>query len=754
MLSKLLHRVVFVVIVLALAASEGYSQKDSIQVRAKNSGIDCEYFITVKNRNAAQKAIDQVIFKIVSGDGVIFSTISQPANWNLPLFDPDQLTDTIQSGDISAFIQPGKDLAGFDFGLLNSPYDKPVAIAYETWSQGSMISSGTINPICTPFQSYAKLDTVTVFTQLNGPDPCFNFTVFDRNTSLSPDIYNMKFQLLTSSSGTLRPSKITAPNGWVVDSVSAFAVYFRTVDNPITSDQSLGGFQVCLRGNPAATKHDFAWEAADREHALIDRDTIRNILIQALNASTNPDDDSVSGSVVGGSGCLYQLTVKNYHVSNLQLPGSITKIVLKMQTPSVTFDGAPSAPAHWTKTVNATTVTYTADAAQYAIQSGTVSSEFRYSVTGSDNNNFTVGWETWRQALISSGQFTSKCTSAPPRDDEASITTADLNDPCKLKITISNKHNDPASDVNGISLSIPSADGVIIPSSSSLSWNYVNASGNVINVTSLGTPQTTNQSQEITFTLTPTTPGAPIQLTWKTYEDVGLTKQIDSKSISISCTPGSVVKPCDTVNLTGTDNDCLQHFRIQSRNGSSVTKLILTPTNGWTVEQIVGAPAGWTGSVDATKQFATFTTSTGVADGQTLGGFDVKFIGIATPSLFQVSAETQNQSSISCTSIIDLTCTPTASVTPGTEGSAVSEIVIVPNPTRSTSQLRFVINSEERIWVSIFDELGKTITVAANQLYAPGSYEVPLVLTDQPAGNYYIRIQSSHGVVTKRLIKQ
>ncbi|HET9137296.1 MAG TPA: T9SS type A sorting domain-containing protein [Candidatus Kapabacteria bacterium] len=754
MIRQSLSRVVVALFVLVLAATEAYSQKDSVEVRPKRSGIDCDFSVTVKNRNGAQKAIDEVVFKVNSTDGVFFSTTTNPAKWNPPQYDPDFITDTIYAQEISAFIQPGKDLAGFDFAYTaNSLYDKPTQILYETWSAGSLVSSGVINPVCTAFQSWSQIDTVTVFTQLSGPDPCFNFTLQNRNSFQPPDIYTVRIQLLTTSSGTFRPSTIKPPTGWVVDSVTAYNVYFRTVDNPILSENSLGGFQACLRGNPAATKHDFVWEAYDREHAPIDRDTLRNIPIQALSGSIATDNDIVLAAPLGGSGCIYGLTVKNYHVSNVLAPSPISKVVLTMQTPSVTFDAAPSAPAHWTKTLTPTSITYTADAPAYAIQSSVVSTDFKFSVTGSNNNDFTVNWETWGQAVLSTGSFTSKCTTAAPRHDEASVGIADQNDPCKLKITISNKHNVPASDINTITLSIPSSDGVIIPSSSSLSWNYTNTSGNEIKITSLGTAQTTNQSQEIIFTLTPTTPGAAIQMTWKTFEDVAAQKQVDNGIIPISCTPGSVVKPNDTVTLSGSDNDCLQHFSVLSRNGSTVTKLTLTPTNDWLIDQVIGTPSGWTANIDGTKQFVTFTSSTGVTDGQTLGGFDVKFIGFGTQSLFTVSAETQNQASISSTSIINLTCTPSAGVEPGTPGAGLTDISIVPNPTTSSSQLRFIVNSEDRVWISVFDELGKSVTVAANQLYAPGAYEVPLILNDQPAGSYYIRIQSSHGVITKRLVK-
>jgi hypothetical protein len=559
--------------------------------------------------------------------------------------------------------------------------------------------------------------------------------------------------LLTTSSGTFRPSTIKPPTGWVVDSVTAYNVYFRTVDNPIQSEKSLGGFQACLRGNPSATKHDFVWEAYDREHAPIDRDTLRNIPIQALSNSIATDNDTVLAAPLGGSGCIYGLTVKNYHVSNLLAPSPISKVVLTMQTPNVTFDAAPSAPAHWTKTFTPTTVTYTADAPAYALQSSSVTTDFKFSISGSNGNNFTVNWETRGQAVISTGSFTSKCTTAAPRNDEASIGLANQTDACKFKITVSNKHNSPASDINAILLSIPSGDGVISFSSSSAFWNFVHTNGNEIELVSAGTAQATNQSQDIIFNLTPTTPGAQIQLTWKTFEDVAATKQIYSSSLPISCTEGSEVKPSDTVKLTGSDNDCLQHFSIASRNGSSVTKLTLTPTNDWLIDQVVGTPNGWTATVDGTKQFVTFTSSTGVTDGQTLGGFDVKFVGFGTQSLFTVSAETQNQGSISASSLINLTCTPTSGVEPGTPGAGLTDINIVPNPTSSSSELRFIVNSEERVWVSVFDALGKSVTVAANQLYAPGAYEVPLTLNDQPAGSYYIRIQSSHGVVTKRLVK-
>jgi hypothetical protein len=101
-----------------------------------------------------------------------------------------------------------------------------------------------------------------------------------------------------------------------------------------------------------------------------------------------------------------------------------------------------------------------------------------------------------------------------------------------------------------------------------------------------------------------------------------------------------------------------------------------------------------------------------------------------------------------------LVCTPTQDVAPRTEGTGLGEVVIVPNPTTSSSELRFVVMARENVWITVIDELGKIITTAANQIYADGTYSIPLSITGQPSGNYYVRIQTSHGVVTKRLVKQ
>lgn len=737
----------------SFGASSVLAQSDEIVVTPNRGSSDiCGFKIAVKNKNAALTPIDELKLEITSLNGTVFTDAAAP-------FKPAQWTSAYTDLVDSFFavvnpIAPGATLGGFGFAYTNNgtaEFDNPVSITWTTLNQGNVISTGTINPICVSFQYFNKYDTVVSSSSMNGTDPCFNFTAINRN-DLSADIYYLRFQLLSLNSGTLRPSKITPPAGWTLDSVNAYNAYFHTDQNPVVPGSPVSPFAICLRANTTVTKHNFAWHAFDQQHYLIDRDTLMNLPGTATGAPDNADE--ISAAAV--SGCLYQASVKNYHVSNVLQPSKITKIILKSQTPGVKFDAAPSAPLHWTKVFNPDSIIYAADSSQNGIPSGTISNAIRFSVTGTTTTDFTIGWQTFRPAgLLSSGQFTTKCTVESPRKDSAFISPGTSE--CNFKLTVGNKHNTPPSDLSEITISIPDNTGQIVGNSSSSAWNFTNVSPRSVKFTSVSTLQSTGQSQDLNFTFVPKTPGQAVDLTWSTFDQSG-PNAVSTGKIPISCTP--VVTTCDTVWKNAVDIDsCTYEFTVQNRNTATITLLTLTPTKSWTIDS-VGKTPGWSTQLDGGHSTVQFSNDAGLPAGQILKGFGTKFIGYNTTDSFEVIAVTHDLNNKTCTTIIPMFCSSrfkdTASVhgDPTLDPKGLANLVIVPNPTRLMTKLLFDVRSQQRVTITVYDVLGNTVSSITNQIYAPGSYEFPIRLNEQSSGNYYIRIETPYGLVTKRVIKE
>ena len=737
----------------SFGASSVLAQNDEIVVTPNRGSSDaCGFNVTVKNKNGSQKSIDLVKFEITSLDGTAFTDAAfpfKPAQWSGG-YDGNGIVDSFVA--VVNPIAPGATLSGFRFAYYNNgtlEYDNPVSITWTTMNQGQEISTGTIAPICLTFQSFSTYDTAISNSSMNGTDPCFNITMFDRNARRA-DIYYVKFQLLSTASGTFRPSKVTPPTGWVVDSISAFFVYFHSAQDPILAGSNVSPFILCLRANSATTKHNFVWSAYDQEHTLIDRDTMTNLPGTATGAADNADE--ISAAAI--SGCLYQATVKNYHVSNQLQPSKITKIILKSQTPGVKFDAAPSAPLHWKKAFDPDSIVYSADSAQNGIPSGTISNAIRFSVTGTTTSDFVIGWQTFRPAgLLSSGEFTTKCTIESPRKDSAIISPGTSE--CNFKLTVGNKHNTPPSDLSEITITIPDNTGQIVGNSSSAAWNFTNLSARSVKFSSVTTLQSTGQSQDLNFTFVPKTPGQPVDLTWSTFDQSG-PNAISTGKIPISCTP--VVTTCDTVwkNAVNVDS-CTYEFTVQNRNTANITLLTLTPTKSWTIDS-VGITPGWATQLDGGRSTVQFSSDAGLPAGQILKGFGAKFLGYNTTDSFEVIAVTHDLNNKTCTITIPMYCSSRFKESvhgdPTLDPKGLANLVIVPNPTRSMTKLLFDVRSQQHVTITVYDVLGNSVASITNQIYAPGSYEFPIRLNEQSGGSYYIRIETPYGLVTKRVIKE
>jgi hypothetical protein len=265
--------ILFVFTFFSLLASVSFAQTDSLVVSPLKDGNLCGFLVTVKNRNAAAKSIDEIRFQIVTANGTIWLDATGPFQWGTEITDDLNVKYTAQVN----LLAPGATLSGFKlyFNIPNSEYDKNFSVNWSTLNGTQVVSSGSLDIICTPFQGQV-IDTVTVSPSVINNDPYFNFTVTNRNAFDVP-IARFIVQLQTTIGGTMRPSKVTAPSGWVVDSVTPLFAYFRTSTNPINGDESLGGFTVALRGNPAINKFTFNWFTLEEGNGL---DATRSVIFR------------------------------------------------------------------------------------------------------------------------------------------------------------------------------------------------------------------------------------------------------------------------------------------------------------------------------------------------------------------------------------------------------------------------------------------------------------------------------------------
>ena len=84
-------------------------------------------------------------------------------------------------------------------------------------------------------------------------------------------------------------------------------------------------------------------------------------------------------------------------------------------------------------------------------------------------------------------------------------------------------------------------------------------------------------------------------------------------------------------------------------------------------------------------------------------------------------------------------------------GVEVSEVY--PNPSNPTMQVQFMVRSRTGVTSQLFDLLGrKVLTLQENELLEPGTHEVRVNLSGLSSGTYVLRISSTEGVATRKLV--
>ncbi|MFZ1322619.1 MAG: T9SS type A sorting domain-containing protein [Ignavibacteria bacterium] len=80
-----------------------------------------------------------------------------------------------------------------------------------------------------------------------------------------------------------------------------------------------------------------------------------------------------------------------------------------------------------------------------------------------------------------------------------------------------------------------------------------------------------------------------------------------------------------------------------------------------------------------------------------------------------------------------------------------------PNPFNPSTKIKFDVTSGERnglskVYIVVYDQLGKQVAALVNDNFSPGSYEVDWNAADLPGGTYFYRMTSGDFTETKKMI--
>ncbi len=738
------------VFLLSFICGSAFAAKDSLEITPNTSG-NCCWTLTVKNRNNQSKSIDEIRFQITTANGTIFEDLKNVTQWTENIFE---LTASYVAEVSPIPVGGSKNDFGICLGVSPDKIDQPTNVKWVTYNSLIAIDSGTLQFICSPTQSYRN-DSVSVVPSVVSNDPVFTFTLFNKNDFAAP-ISRFATQLVTPSAGTMRPSKISPPSGWKLDSVTSSFAYFSALSpsDYLLSNEVKQGFKVTLRGNPSITKFSFAWFTYDEGGALVSRDTLRNIPVTFTGFVS--EADSLKAAVL--TGCLYELTVKNYHVSNTIPISKIRRVAIWETDPAVSLTSAPAAPNLWIKTVKADSIIYTAPHDSNAIPSGIVNSLFRFNVDA-PLASFKVNWKTFKSLAsadsLSSGSFILQCQKEAPKSDDATISDAGL---CSYLLKVFNEHNQPPSNLTAVKLSIPAGKGKLSVTFNTLNWNKQSETDtSVIMVAPQGLSQGSGESQDFLFGIEPTTPGEQFPIRWATYDEAAFTAgtPLFSGQHTIGCTP--VVSLCDVVTRSSIGQECTNEYSFENLRDTTINRILLEIGNGWTIFT-AEAPTGWTTNIiGATKTSVEFTTATvlGIQRDSTFGGFIIKYLKqdtIGKLDTFNVTIKRYDAKDKECVDVLEHICTSTTMTSVAEVEILSTNVTIHPNPVLADATLTLVMETQSRAMITMLDVLGREVRVIGSSILPEGEHQFRISMKGLEEGSYYLRIQTPNGVITKKVV--
>lgn len=87
--------------------------------------------------------------------------------------------------------------------------------------------------------------------------------------------------------------------------------------------------------------------------------------------------------------------------------------------------------------------------------------------------------------------------------------------------------------------------------------------------------------------------------------------------------------------------------------------------------------------------------------------------------------------------------------------SPLSSAYVYPNPSHDMAMLHFSLNKQDAPSIMIYNVNGRAIqTITQQKIFAPGTYNIPMSLSNLQPGVYFVRMQCSNGQQTMRLVKE
>ncbi len=632
----------------------------------------------------------------------------------------------------------------------DSLFNKPVTIEWISIAGGTIVSSGMKTLIPTIYQGHCTFDSVSTSATNVGCYPTFNFHVFNHNGPQAA-LTQMQFQLQGFTAGSVLPSGVQAPTGWVVDSVSEFNAYFSTDCEgqfQLSTGANLSGFIVPILANTGVSDFTWTWTAFSCGD-LVDAGNILSVPVTPPSCSETPNSDSLTIQNVGE--CSFQINAKNYH-NDVDTVSPITSWTLTIASPdSATWSSAILPPQVLGQTW------------QYAISNSGKTLNFHelakwmpvYGQPGGtiwtprasiDNPNTSqpiiIQWsDSDATTFLSSGVDTTSCESGFP--DTAWVVTGPG---CDYTLIVENKHTNPTSGINDITMTIPASAGTFPLSclSSSNKWtpSAFGQSARLSNISGANGLLKTGSFDTIHFCIDPAQTNSSWSLTWQTIDANG--NNLFSNVITVpGCTPPLVCDSIRHVSDTGLCSETITVLNLR-QGGAEVDSIIVTPTAPWTIETATVPPL-WVSTISPDKSSVLFTGTLTAGDSRQ---FVVSYNnGSSLSSNVQV-ATTSNGAV--CTNTVPITCALDA-VSPSSVPQTLA-VSVVPNPMNQEADIMLTTATFDRVQMTLLDVLGRTSKTVLNSTIAAGDHDYTVDVSQLPPGTYYLRIVASGATLTKKLV--
>ena len=756
--SSKLIRSIFLLLFTVVGSASAFAQ-DSTSLTVDHSQT-AGWNFSMTDANPAKTQIREIALQIQT-PGIIFigaTTSGTASDWTgtTPVG-----SDTTQATyeNPTTWMSFGQTLSTFSFalGIPDSAYDQPITIQWKTLSNTlATITTGYWTVIPTVFQSFTSLDKVTLTSSLlpNG-DPGFTFDVKSSNSS-NYAIKALSLQILGATRGLFRPLDVQAASGWTLDSVRPYVVYFHTDGQGILPGHDVSGFNVGLRSDQSPKVFSFVWRAFNTSNlaesgSFIDRDTVSSGSITPGSTSIATNNDSVTVANTAKQ-CTFNALVGNYHISNLKPPSPIDRVILNITTPGVTFKTATPPTSDWAKAISADSRSVTFATEDPLGLAGGKIGTFGASVDNPSGNNFTINWLAIGSLLdtIDAGSFSDSCAVPPPVNDVVTLTNIGS---CNFKMTVTNQHGPTTSALHGVSVSIASSDGGFTTGSGSTTqpkWGVgaVGAPQSLIYLDSVTTSDIpVGQKVDIFFSVSAKNAANSVPIAWQTYDVAdGFTAISKGSVTAASCT---IAAACDSVRLAPTPNFCTDTFTVWNKRGTgkSVTSLVVTAQDGRTIP-IAAANIGWNIAYSPDHTSVTFTSSTGISDGTQTTNFVVSFNTPGGPFGIQIVTTDVDQNA--CTKNATLNCA--TSGVARDEALRMTTLSVSPNPFSGRTDISFTLAERDHANVVLLDVLGRVQENVLDASLDTGNHSVTLDGSSLRPGTYYLRLETSAGRVTKKLV--